>query len=82
MIISIVCSVLFVFIAVILRFVYYKFPIDKIKASWISFLFALIATTLCTLISGEQQGTLVTGFITMLLCYNILCYNPFNHMKR
>lgn len=82
MAIAISSSLLFILIAVVMRFAYYKFPIDKLKASWISFLFAAIATTVCTLVTGEQQSTLITGFATMLLCYNILCYNPFNHMNR
>ncbi len=78
MVISILCSILFVMIAAIMRFAYYKFPIEKIKASGISFLFATIATTICSIISGEQQGTLITGFFTMLICYNLLSYNPFD----
>ena len=77
MVTSFICSLLLVFVAAIMRFAYYKFPIDKIKASWISFILAAIATTICTLVSGQQQGTLITGFITMLLCYNILIFQPY-----
>ena len=70
---------LFILISLVLRYGYYKFPIDKIKASWMSFLFAAIATTICAMILGtEQQHTLISGFATMLICYNILCYNPFD----
>ncbi len=82
MAIAITSSLLFILVAAVMRFAYYKFPIDKLKATWISFIFAAIATTICTLLSGEQQSTLITGFATMLICYNILCYNPFNHMNK
>ena len=77
--VAIASAFLFILISCVLRYGYYKFPIDKIKASWISFLFAAIATTICTLSSnGEQQGTLISGFATMLICYNVLSYNPFD----
>ncbi|MBR2525373.1 hypothetical protein IKE67_02795 [bacterium] len=78
MVIAIVSSLLFVFISVIMRFVYYRFPIDKVKASWIAFFYAVLATTISTLISGgQQQSTLITGFATMLLCYTILTFQPY-----
>lgn len=78
MIIATGCACLFILISLVLRFGYYKFPIDKIKASWMSFFFAAIATTICTLLSGgEQQSTLITGFATMLICYAILTFQPY-----
>ncbi len=77
MIIAIVSSLLFVFISVVMRFAYYRFPIDKFKASCISFVFAAIATTICTLITGKQDNVFITGFITMLLCYSILIFQPY-----
>lgn len=76
MIISIISASLFILISAVMRYAYYKFPIDKLKASLISFLFAVIATTICTLIAGEPQGTVISGFVTMLICYNILSYRP------
>lgn len=67
-------SALFVLLAIILRRVIIKKTLEKINASWISFGLAIVATTICTLISGgEQQSTLITGFATMLFVYNILC---------
>lgn len=67
-------SALFVLLAIVLRHVIIKKPLEKINASWISFGLAIVATTICTLIAGgEQQSTLITGFATMLFVYNILC---------
>ena len=77
MVIAIGSSLLFVLISVVLRFAYYRFPIDKMKASCMSFVFAAIATTLATVILGEQQYVFITGFITMLLCYTILVFQPY-----
>lgn len=72
--IAISISALFVLLAIVLRRVIIKKPLEKINSSWISFGFAIVATTICTLISdGEQQSTLITGFATMLFVYNILC---------
>ena len=75
--IAIASSFLCVFISIIMRFAYYKFPIDKMKASCISFGFAAIATTISTVVNGEQQYVFITGFITMLLCYSILVFQPY-----
>ena len=59
-------------IAFILRVSVFRNVVPKVKASWLSFFLAVIATTICTLIfNGEQQSTLLTGFATMLVCYNI-----------
>lgn len=70
--IAISISVFSLLIAVVLRYTVFQQPIEKIKASWISFGFAVVATTICTLLAGgEQQSTLITGFATMILCYNI-----------
>ena len=80
MITAAISAFLFVMLSVIMRFTLFKRQaISKMKASWISFLFAVIATTVCTLMSGgEQQSTLITGFATMLICYNILSYQKIN----
>lgn len=72
--IAISISALFVLLAIVLRQVIIKKPLEKINSSWISFGLAIVATTICTLIAGgEQQSTLITGFATMLFVYNILC---------
>lgn len=71
--ITISVSLVFVVIAIIVRYSFIQKPLEKINASWISFLLAIIATTICTLVAGEPQGTVVSGFATMLLTYNILC---------
>ena len=77
MAIAVISSLLFVLISLIMRFAYYKFPIDKMKASTFSFVFAAIATTICTLILGNQQYLFITGFATMLICYSILIFQPY-----
>ena len=70
---QIFCSLLFIFIAGLWRFLVLKSPVDKTKAGWISFVFAVFSTTLCTLMyNGEPQDTVITGFVTMLITYNIL----------
>ena len=70
--IMIMLFVSFSVIAFIMRIVCFKSQVSKVKASWISFVLAVIATSICTLINnGEQQSTLLTGFATMLVCYNI-----------
>lgn len=71
--ITISVSLVFVVIAIIVRYSFIQKPLEKIHASWISFLLAIIATTICTLVAGEPQGTVISGFVTMLLTYNILC---------
>lgn len=71
--VAISIAVLFVLVAIILRYMVFQQPTDKIKASWVSFALAVVATTVFTLISnGEQQDTLITGFATMLVSYNVL----------
>lgn len=75
--IAIASAFLFVLISAVMRFAYYRFPIDKMKASCMSFGFAAIATTICTIVTGEQQYVFITGFITMLLCYSILVFQPY-----
>ena len=77
MAIAIASSLLFVLISLVLRFAYYRFPIDKMKASTFSFIFAAVATTVCTVLLGSQQYLFITGFITMLLCYSILVFQPY-----
>ena len=62
----------FSIIAFIMRVAIFRTSVPKVKASWLSFFLAVIATSICTLIfNGEQQSTLLTGFATMLVCYNI-----------
>jgi len=80
MITAIISAFLFVMVSFVLRFTVFKRQaISKPKASWLSFLFAIIATTLCTLLSGgQQQSTLITGFATILICYNVLSYQKTN----
>ncbi len=73
MILAIITSLLFIVIAIIIRYTIVQKPLEKAKASWLCFGLAIGATMVCTLISGgEQQSTLITGFATMLLSYNIL----------
>ena len=72
-IITVSVSLVFVLIAIIIRYSFVQKPFEKPQASWISFILAIIGTTTCTLIAGEPQGTIITGFVTMLLSYNILC---------
>lgn len=74
MLTQILCAILFIIVSIILRFVFYRTPIDKVKAGWISFALAVFATAVCTLMSGSQQNTAITGFATMLVCYNVLSY--------
>lgn len=71
--ISISISLIFVVVAIIIRYSFIQKPLERIHASWVSFILAVIGTTLCTLITGEPQGTVISGFVTMLLTYNILC---------
>ena len=72
-VITVSVSLVFVVLAIIVRYSFIQKPMEKAHASWISFIFAIIGTTICTLIVGEPQGTVITGFVTMLLSYNILC---------
>lgn len=73
MVLAVIVSLLFILIAIIIRYSIAQHPIEKAKSSWICFGLAIGATMVCTLISGgEQQSTLITGFATMLLSYNIL----------
>lgn len=70
--ITLLLFICFSIMALITKLMAFRQPLSKIKASWLSFAFALIATTVCTLLfGGEQQSTLLTGFATMLVCYNI-----------
>lgn len=71
--ITIAISLVFVIIAIIIRYSFVQKPLEKINATWICFILAVIATTICTLIAGEPQGTIISGFVTMLLTYNIFC---------
>ncbi|MGN1125569.1 MAG: hypothetical protein ACI4SM_05220 [Candidatus Gastranaerophilaceae bacterium] len=73
MALSIILCILFFIIAIIIRFSILQNRMSQMSASWTSFALAVIATTICTLITQEQQGTLITGFATMLLCYSVLC---------
>lgn len=67
-------SVFAILIAVIIRYMFIKHPVEKPVASWICFGFAVLATMTCTLLSGgEPQGTLMSGFATMLVVYNVMC---------
>lgn len=72
-VITVSVSLVFILVAIIIRYTFVQKPLEKPHASWISFILAIIGTTICTLIAGEPQGTVITGFVTMLLSYNILC---------
>lgn len=72
--ITVSVSIFAILIAVIVRYMFIQHPVAKPTASWICFGFAVVATTACTLLAGgEPQGTLVSGFATMLIVYNLMC---------
>ena len=71
---QIICALIFILISAVQRFALFKKPMEKPKAGWFCFGYAILATVICTLISNGQQSTLITGFATMLITYNILIY--------
>ena len=81
MLTSYILLVTFVIISIVFRFAIRKYPVRKIPASWVSFTFGVISTTICTLLYKAPQSTLVSGFLTMLLTYAILTAKIKRHRK-